>query len=102
MNEATQLIAEMQERLDKLKELIGEHPSEPKRLRPGDKAPAIEWLRELDEPLRSEALKAVKERPYLPYTNAINISDAIVLAFKWLTEDSKWDAIFRGLRSKGQ
>ena len=99
MNEATQLIAEIQERLDKLKAL---YATEPKRLQPGDKAPAIEWLKQLDEPLRSEALKAVEERPYSPKRIVYKMSNAVSAAFWWSNESDKWIDGHYQLQSKGQ
>jgi len=74
----------------------------PRKLQPGDKAPAIEWLKQLDEPLRSEALKAVEERPLEPHRTTISISDAINWAFRWGSEGNKWNTIYEDLQSKGQ
>lgn len=102
MTEAQRLIAEIQDRLEKLYALLGEQTTEPKRLQPGDQAPAIEWLKQLDEPLRSEALKAVEERPHLPGMIVDRISNAINWAFYFSNEERKWQTIYEDLKYKGQ
>jgi len=75
--------------------------SKPRKLQPGDQAPAIEWLKQLDEPWRSEALRMVEESPLYPDEIVERLSDAINVAFKW-GNNTKWEPVYEDLKSKGQ
>ncbi len=149
MTEAQQLIAEIQERLNRLNELLDDNKSsaemafhsliasiesnaqnnqatitnvklwadswrdelpfkkgqpvepQPRKLQPGDQAPAIEWLKQLDEPWRSDALRMVEESPLYPDEIVERLSDAINVAFKW-GNNTKWEPVYEDLKSKGQ
>lgn len=102
MTEAKQLIAEIQERLNRLNELLSDGEQQPHKLQPGDQAPAIEWLKQLDEPWRSEALRIVEFAPMEPNRIVTSLSDALSHAFNWGRDLQKWDDYYESLKGQGK
>ena len=150
MTEAKQLIAEIQERLNRLNELLDDNKSsaemafhsliasiesnaqnnqatitnvklwadswrlelrlnkehtrepQPRKLQPGDQAPAIEWLKQLDEPWRSEALMMVEVAPNFPYIIVASMSGALNYAFSWGNDWQKWADYCKSLKAQGK
>ena len=150
MTEAQQLIAEIQERLNRLNELLDDNKSsaemafhsliasiesnaqnnqatitnvklwadswrlelrlnkehtrepQPRKLQPGDQAPAIEWLKQLDEPWRSEAFRMVEVASNFPSIIVASVSDALNYAFRWGNDWQKWDDYCKSLKAQGK
>lgn len=74
---------------------------QPHKLQPGDQAPAIEWLKQLDEPWRSEALKGAEINP--AFQKEVNsLTKAVMIMVEWTYDASKWYAVYEDLKSKGQ
>lgn len=150
MTEAQQLIAEIQERLNRLNELLDDNKSsaemafhsliasiesnaqnnqatitnvklwadswraelpfkngqpvepKPRKLQPGDQAPAIEWLKQLEEPWRSEAFRIVEVAPNFPYIIVASMSGALNYAFSWGNDWQKWADYCKSLKAQGK
>ena len=68
---------------DRLKQ-VQEQRDRP-NLKPGDEAPAIEWLKMMDEPERSEALRWANDESVgaIPDAVAQSIHEALNYAFNW-------------------
>ena len=102
MTEAQQLIAEIQERLNRLNELLSDGEQQPHKLHPGDQAPAIEWLKQLEEPWRSEAFRMVEVASNFPSIIVASMSDALNYAFRWGNDWQKWDDYCKSLKAQGK
>ncbi len=150
MTEAKQLIAEIQERLNRLNELLDDNKSsaemafhsliasiesnaqnnqatitnvklwadswrdelpfkkgqpvepQPRKLQPGDQAPAIEWLKQLEEPWRRDALRMVEDAPFRPSFRVDRPSEAVMIAFNWDGVNNKWHDYYKSLQAQGK
>lgn len=101
LRELHKQMGEVLQQIEQVETATKQMPDRP-NLKPGDEAPAIEWLKMMDDPERSEALKWAKSDSVnmLPMRMARSIAEAVNIAFDWGSgaDRMRWLGIYNKYR----